>query len=56
MQCNNNLFIQIIKFHGLFHNALRCRKLVPVEYWCPYGIYNMLLAYYSHHLTVELNS
>ena len=37
MQCNYNLFIQIINFHGLFRNALRCRKLVPAEYWCPYG-------------------
>ena len=26
MQCNYNLFIQIINFHGLFRNALRCRK------------------------------
>ena len=35
--CNYNSFIQIINFHGLFRNALRCRKLVPAEYWCPYG-------------------
>ena len=26
MQCNYNSFIQIINFHGLFRNALRCRK------------------------------
>ena len=38
MQCNYNSFIQIINFHGLFRNALRCRKsgacriLVPL---CP---------------------
>ena len=38
MQCNYNSFIQIINFHGLFHNALRCRKtgacqiLVPLRY------------------------
>ena len=25
MQCNNNSFIQIINFHGLFRNALTCR-------------------------------
>ena len=25
MQCNYNSFIQIINFHGLFRNALRCR-------------------------------
>ena len=37
MQCNNS-FIQIINFHGLFRNALRCRKtgacriLVPLQY------------------------
>ena len=37
MQCNYNSFIQIINFHGLFPNALRCRKLVPAECWCPYG-------------------
>ena len=24
-------------FHGLFCKALRCRILVPAEYWCPYG-------------------
>ena len=27
MQCNYNSFIQIINFHGLFRNALRCRKI-----------------------------
>ena len=38
MQCNNNSHIQIIKFHELFRNALRCRKtgacriLVPLRY------------------------
>ena len=38
MQCNYNSFIQIINFHGLFCNALRCRKtgacqiLVPLRY------------------------
>ena len=38
MQCNYNSFIQIINFHGLFRNALRCRKtgacriLVPLWY------------------------
>ena len=37
MQCNYNWFIQIINFHGLFCNPLRCRKLVHAEYWCPYG-------------------
>ena len=37
MQCNHNSLIQIINFHGLFRNRLRCRKLVPAEYWCPYG-------------------
>ena len=26
MQCNYNSFIQITNFHGLFRNALRCRK------------------------------
>ena len=29
MLCNYNSFIQIINFHGLFRNALRCRKN-----WC----------------------
>ena len=39
MQCNYNSFIQIINFHGLFCNALRCRKtgacriLVPLRYF-----------------------
>ena len=38
MQCNYNSFIQIINFHGLFRNDLRCRKtgacriLVPLRY------------------------
>ena len=38
MQCNYNSYIQIINFHGLFRNALRCRKtgacriLVPLRY------------------------
>ena len=38
MQCNYNSFIQIINFHGLFRNPLRCRKtgacwiLVPLRY------------------------
>ena len=38
MQCNYNSFIQIINFHGLSRNALRCRKtgacpiLVPLWY------------------------
>ena len=38
MQCNHNSFIQIVNFHGLFRNALRCRKtgacriLVPLRY------------------------
>ena len=38
MQCNYNSFIQIINLHGLFRNALRCRKtgacriLVPLRY------------------------
>ena len=38
MQCNYNSFIQIINFHGIFRNALRCRKtgacrvLVPLRY------------------------
>ena len=41
MQCNYNSFIQIINFHGLFRNALRCRKtgacriLVPLRYSLP---------------------
>ena len=26
MQCNYNSLIQIINFHGIFRNALRCRK------------------------------
>ena len=26
MQCNYNSFIQILNFHGLFRNALRCQK------------------------------
>ena len=39
MQCTYNPFIQIINFHGLFRNALRCRKtgvcriLVPLRYF-----------------------
>ena len=39
MQCNYNSFIQIINFHGLFRNALSCRKtgacriLVPLQYF-----------------------
>ena len=37
MQCDYNSFIQIINFHGLFHNAPRCRKTGAAEYWCPYG-------------------
>ena len=38
MQCKHNSFIQIINFHGLFRNALRCLKtgacqiLVPIRY------------------------
>ena len=38
MQCNYNSFIQIINFHKLFRNALRCRKtgacriLMPLRY------------------------
>ena len=38
MQCNSNSFIQKINFHGLFRNALWCRKtaacriLVPFRY------------------------
>ena len=37
MQCNYNSFIQIINFHGLFRNALRCqngacRILMPLRY------------------------
>ena len=38
MQCNYNSFIQIINFHGIFRNALRCRNtgacriLVPLRY------------------------
>ena len=38
MQCNYNSFIQIINFHGLFRNALKCQKtgacriLVPLRY------------------------
>ena len=38
MQCNYNSFIQMINFHGLFRNALRCQKigacriLVPLWY------------------------
>ena len=44
MQCNYNSFIQIINFHGLFRNALRCRKtgacriLVPLRYKMCYKI------------------
>ena len=40
MQCNYNSFIQIINFHGLFCNDhLNVhRRLVPAEYWCPYGM------------------
>ena len=38
MQCNYNAFIKIINFHGLFPVMLRgAEKLVPAEYWCPYG-------------------
>ena len=39
MQCNYNLFIKLINFHGFFRNALRCRKtgacriLVPLWYF-----------------------
>ena len=38
MQCNCNSFIQLINFHGLFRNDLRCQKtgtcriLVPLRY------------------------
>ena len=38
MQCYYNSFIKVINFHGLFRNALRCRKtgacriLVPLRY------------------------
>ena len=48
IQCNYNSFIQIINFHGLFRNALRCRKtgacriLVPLQY-IKVPIYNMYL-------------
>ena len=34
MQCNYNSFIKIINLHGLFRNALRCRKTGA----CPYGM------------------
>ena len=37
MQCNYNSLIQIINFHRFFRNALSAEKLVPAEYWCPYG-------------------
>ena len=41
MQCNFHSFIQIINLHGIFRNALRCRKtgacriLVPLRYLSP---------------------
>ena len=45
MQCNYNSYIQIINFHGLFSNALRCwntgacRILVPVTVHYQYPHY-----------------
>ena len=53
MQCNYNQFIQIINFHGLFHNALRCQKtggcqiLVPLRY---------LFNFYAHLYTKRVPS
>ena len=51
MQCNYNSFIQIINFHGLFHNALRCpppqkkngacRILVPLQYQSLTGAFSL---------------
>ena len=38
IKCNYNSFIQIINFHGLFRNALRCRKTGACRILCPYGI------------------
>ena len=68
MQCNYNTFIQIINFHGLFRNALRCRKtgacriLVPLRYFRPtcgnaYSYYPNLLmtsSYYCRKASKEL--
>ena len=39
MQCNYNSFIQIINFHGLFRNALRCRKTGACWILVPHGIH-----------------
>ena len=37
MQCNYNSFIQIINFMGLSVMIWGAEKMVPAEYWCPYG-------------------
>ena len=44
----------MIHFHGLFRMLRGAEKLVPVEYWCPYGtrIFTLMLAcknFVSHH-------
>ena len=38
MQCTYNSFIQIINFMGFSIALWGAEKLVPAEYWCPYGI------------------
>ena len=40
--------IQIINFHGLFRNALRCRKLVPVEYPLQYTSFAIYIKVLFH--------
>ena len=37
IQCNYNSFIQIINFMAFSVMLWGAEKLVPAEYWCPYG-------------------
>ena len=60
MQCNYNSFIQIINFHGLFRNALRCRKTgacrILVLLRCPYMFtqkMNTLKSWHTVHVHVS---
>ena len=56
MQCNYNSFIQMINFHGLFRNALRCRKtgacriLVPLRYIFMMNVCGVSISGYFTHL------
>ena len=69
MQCNYNSFIEIINFHGLFRNALRCRKsgacriLVPLRYVYIGGLLDtnvcrerLEMLYFEYYCSIQLYS